>query len=110
MDMDLLTGLLLTAVVVLGIGYAVRELAGDTLKRFVAEHTAQTSEDPNKRLIGARGEVVGAGSDNTLKVRVGIERWDARLEPEPGPLPAGTEVRIAGVEGLTLRVEQAGGD
>lgn len=106
MNLDLLTGLLLTGAVLLGVGYAVRELAGDALMSFFSEHTAPTAEDPHKRLIGEHGEVVGTSADGMMRVRIGIERWNARLEPEDGTLPAGTEVRVAGVDGLTLRVEQ----
>lgn len=109
MSLDLLTGLLLTAVLLLGIGYVVKELAGDALAGFFSAHTAPESEDPNKRLIGEVGEVVGAGADGGMRVRVGIERWHARLESggDEDTLPVGTEVRVAGVEGSALRVEQS---
>ncbi len=102
--MDLLTGLLLAAAVLLGVGYAVKELAGGSITAFFSEHTARTSEDPNKRLIGEVGEVVDAGADGEMKVRVGIERWHARLADD-GTLPVGTQVRVAAVDGALLRVE-----
>lgn len=105
MNLDLLTGLLLTGAVLLGIGYAVRELAGDALMSFFSEHTSRTADDPHKRLIGEHGEVLGPSSEGTIRVRIGIERWNARVEAEDGTLPAGTAVRVAGVDGLTLRVE-----
>lgn len=105
MSWDLVTGLLLAAGVLLGVGYAVKELAGEAIVRFFSEHTAGTSEDPNKRLIGQTGEVVEAADDGTLRVRVGIERWRARPADGAGPLAAGTEVRVARVEGTLLLVE-----
>ncbi len=39
-----------------------------------------------------------------MKVRVGIERWHARLADD-GTLPVGTQVRVAAVDGALLRVE-----
>lgn len=103
--MDLLTGLLLVGALLFAAGYVIRELAGDTLARFFSEHTAQGSEDPNKRLIGQVGEVVDGGGDGELRVRIGIERWHARLASDDGTLPVGTEVRVAAVDGPILHVE-----
>lgn len=103
--MDLLTGLVLTGALLFGAGYVIRELAGDSLKTFFAEHTARTSEDPNNRLIGELGEVVDSSDDGSLRVRIGIERWTARAADDGAELPVGTEVRVAGVDGLVLSVE-----
>jgi Membrane-bound serine protease (ClpP class) len=52
-------------------------------------------------LIGAVGEAV-AGFPGSGRVRLQGEVWSARSE---GPIPAGTQVRVKGREGLTLLVE-----
>lgn len=108
--MDLLTGLVLTGALLFAIGYVVRELAGDSLASFFSEHTARTSEDPNKRLIGEVGEIVATGTDGGMRVRVGIERWHAQPAADEGTLPVGTKVRIAGVDGTTLHVARSDAD
>lgn len=108
---DLLTGLVLAGAVLFAAGYVVRELAGDSLASFFAAHTAKTSEHPNNRLIGELGEVVDASGDGDLRVRVGIERWSARLADEDGATPpVGARIRVAAVDGPTLRVEHSPAD
>ncbi len=113
MDMiDLITGLVLAGALLFGAGYVIRELAGESIASFFAEHTSQTADDPNKRLIGELGEIVGKGADGELRVRVGFERWNARLagDEDGGALPVGTPVKVAAVEGLVLRVEPSAAD
>jgi membrane-bound serine protease (ClpP class) len=53
-------------------------------------------------LIGTTG-VVTTPLDPKGVVQVAAERWSA--ESAAGPVPAGTTVRVVGVDGLTLRVE-----
>lgn len=110
MDLNLLSGLLLTAVVLFGLGYLIKELVGDRMARWVAEYSAKPSMDPNSQLIGAIGRVVDDAGDGELSVRVGIERWNARLAAANGrPLPAGTPVKVTAVHGLVLVVEESPG-
>jgi membrane-bound serine protease (ClpP class) len=53
-------------------------------------------------LMGAEGVVTTVLSPRGV-VQVAGERWTA--ESSAGPVPAGSRVRVVGVEGLTLRVE-----
>jgi membrane-bound serine protease (ClpP class) len=62
--------------------------------KFLRRYRVQTGAEG---MIGERGEVIGPG-----RVRVRGEIWTADAA---GPLESGDRVRVAGVEGLTLRVE-----
>jgi membrane-bound ClpP family serine protease len=57
-----------------------------------------------ENLIGALG-IVSADLDPEGWVRIGAERWRARVSREHAPVPAGAAVRVTKVEGLLLRVE-----
>lgn len=61
-----------------------------------------------ENLIGAVG-TVSADLDPEGWVRIGAERWRARLSRPHGPVLAGATVRVVAVEGLLLRVEPAAG-
>lgn len=56
--------------------------------------------------IGESGVAEGA-IDGEGFVRVGAERWHARVAGGGEPIPGGARVRIVGVRGLTLQVEIA---
>jgi membrane protein implicated in regulation of membrane protease activity len=62
--------------------------------KFLRRYRVQTGAEG---LIGQRGEVIGPD-----RVRVRGEIWAAAAN---GPLERGAQVRVAAVEGLTLRVE-----
>ena len=57
-----------------------------------------------ENLIGALG-IVSADLDPEGWVRIGAERWRARLLPGHGPVSVGAAVKVTSVEGLLLRVE-----
>ena len=59
-----------------------------------------------ENLIGALG-IVSADLDPEGWVRIGAERWRARVSREHVPVPTGAAVRVTSVEGLLLRVEPA---
>ena len=59
-----------------------------------------------ENLIGALG-IVSADLDPEGWVRIGAERWRARVSQGHGPVPSGAAVRVTSVEGLLLRVEPA---
>jgi membrane-bound serine protease (ClpP class) len=67
--------------------------------RFLRRYRVSTGAEG---MIGGRGEVIEAVSAEGGRVRVYGEIWAARSDAVLGP---GERVRIAGVEGLTLRVE-----
>ena len=59
-------------------------------------------------MVGAEGvaqEALAPGAPAT--VRIGPERWTARLAEGATPLPAGAPVRVVAVRDLTLLVEAA---
>jgi membrane protein implicated in regulation of membrane protease activity len=62
--------------------------------KFLRRYRVQTGAEG---MVGERGEVIGPG-----RVRVRGEIWSASGE---GPLETGAQVRVAAVDGLTLRVE-----
>jgi membrane-bound serine protease (ClpP class) len=62
--------------------------------KFLRRYRVQTGAEA---MVGQRGEVIGPG-----RVRVRGEIWSANSE---APLHAGDTVRVAAIDGLTLRVE-----
>lgn len=59
-------------------------------------------------MIGARGTTVTALAPGAPgAVRVGAERWKARLDAGAQPLPEGAPVNVVAVRGLTLVVERS---
>jgi membrane protein implicated in regulation of membrane protease activity len=56
--------------------------------------------------VGERGIAEGA-IDPEGWVRIGAERWRARLARGAATIEAGAEVRVVAVEGLVVRVEPA---
>ena len=67
--------------------------------RFLRRYRVRTGAEG---MIGERGEVIEAVSEEGGRVRVYGEIWAARSD---ATLEPGDRVRIAGVEGLTLEVE-----
>jgi membrane protein implicated in regulation of membrane protease activity len=108
MNADLLSGLLLAVVVLVGAGYLIKEIFGPSLASFLAERRALPPAGANDHLIGAVGRIVDSGErSGKMRVRVGMERWSARLAAaENGTLPVGTEVEIKAVEGRVLEVAE----
>jgi membrane-bound serine protease (ClpP class) len=62
-----------------------------------------------EQLLGASGTVVGDDLDPGGVVRVAAEEWRA-VAAEGTPVPAGTLVRVTGIDGLQLTVEPVGDD
>ena len=108
MSLDFLSGLLLAAVAVAALVYVVKEWFGLDMPKLLAERSADA--DPtagvNAHLIGATGRVVEAGGETgELRVKIGMERWRARLRAPADVLPAvGAEIEVTGVDGLMLEV------
>jgi membrane protein implicated in regulation of membrane protease activity len=77
------------------------------LFRFVRDAYAVSPRPALESLRGAHGVAEGPIAPEG-SVRVGPERWRARLAPGAPPIPAGARVRIEALEGLTLRVRGDG--
>jgi membrane-bound serine protease (ClpP class) len=84
--------------VAVGVAVCVEVLELAFWKRFLRRYRVQTGTEA---LIGAPAEVVAA-CDPDGRVRYRGELWSARSEV---PLAVGQQVRITGIEGLTLDVE-----
>lgn len=82
--------------------WVVKDLALFPVLRIAYEPTGGSGGAEN--LIGALG-AVSADLDPEGWVRIGSERWRARVSRDHSPVPAGAAVRVTSVEGLLLRVE-----
>lgn len=78
-----------------GIGAALR------LRR--SEHPRPRVNTPDAGLVGRAGVLVEPGATGP-RVRVGDSDWAARLPRDVAASPAGTRVRVEGVDGTTLVV------
>ncbi len=107
--MDLLSGLLLTGVVLWIVYYVVRGLFDETISSGLARYFRTSSNPVESYLVGSIGKVVGISDDSVdlLRVRIGIEFWSARLQAaDRRQLSVGTEVKVTAVNGLILDVEE----
>jgi membrane protein implicated in regulation of membrane protease activity len=77
------------------------------LFRYVRHAYAVAPRPAAASLLGARGVAEGPIAPEG-HVRVGPERWRARLAPGASPIAAGAAVRVDSLEGLTLRVRGDG--
>ena len=105
--MDFLSGLLLAAVVLVILGLFMRELVADRLATGFKSRRERPAKAVNEYLVGTTGTVVDhAGDENApLKVRIGIERWNAKTGTDSDSAPeVGTEVEVTAVDGLVLTV------
>ncbi len=105
--MDLLSGLLLAAVVLVTLGLFIRELVADRLAAGFKDRRARPAKAVNEYLVGATGTVVEHAADENapLKIRIGIERWSATTATHNDHAPeVGSEVEVTAVNGLVLTV------
>jgi len=84
--------------------WVVKDLALFPVLRIAYEPGGGSGGAEN--LIGALG-IVSADLDPEGWVRIGAERWRARVSQGHSPVPSGAVVRVTSVEGLLLRVEPA---
>lgn len=68
-----------------------------------AQHPHPHVNTPDSGLVGRFGVLIEAGLVGP-RVRVGDSDWAARLPQDAGAMPAGTRVRVEGVDGTTLVV------
>lgn len=116
--LELISGLLLTLVVVGGIVYVVREMLSDRgpeiekarqgLADTLSKYASNDAKPVNEHLIGTTGKVVSLTGDDArpMKVRLGPELWSARMrDAGDDPLPVGAEITVTAVEGAVVVVE-----
>jgi membrane-bound ClpP family serine protease len=82
--------------------WVVKDLALFPVLRIAYEPAGGSGGAEN--LIGALG-TVSADLDPEGWIRIGSERWRARVSRDHSPVPIGAAVRVTAVEGLLLRVE-----
>ena len=117
MNLDFLSGLLLTTVVVATVVYVIKELIGDRSVEQKKTRNVLTSalgliqrgeaEPVNEHLVGSTGRVISHSSDRDrpMRVRLGRESWPARLQATDGEaLPVGAAVEVVAVEGAVVAV------
>lgn len=107
--MDLLTGLLLTGVII-WIGYiVVRALFDESITELSARYFRSAENPVESSLVGSVGKIVkiDTGEGDQFKVRIGIELWNAKLISEDAQQPSvGADVRVTAVNGMLLDVEE----
>ncbi len=107
--MDLLTGLLLTSVII-WVGYiVVLGLFDESIKETLAKYFRSAENPAENSLVGSVGRVVDvdSGERDQFKVRIGIELWNAKLRTEGAQLLSiGSNVRVTAVNGMLLDVEE----
>ncbi len=117
MNLDFLSGLLLTAVVLAIVYFVARELLGDersgnrNARQFFTHALERLSggdtKPVNEHLIGSVGQVISHSTDveRPMRVRLGAESWPARLNSaEENPVPVGNAVEVVAVDGAILVV------
>ena len=118
MNLDFLSGLLLTAVTLAVLVFLIKETVVERIsgqkkpQQYLADALARVSggeaKPVNEHMIGTIGEVIAHSGDSSrpLTVRVSTERWPARRDStEETPLPVGAAVRVIAVYGAVLVVE-----
>ena len=104
MSLDFLSGLLLALVTVLGLAFILKEWFGVKIPTL-AQRRSEPPAGANAHLIGSVGRIVDTGErDGELRVRIGMERWRARLRSGGTAPPVGTEVEVTAVDGFVLEV------
>jgi hypothetical protein len=120
MNLNFLSGLLLlTAVFAIGV-FVAKEMLGDgrsderksgrKFLRVPELGPRQKAAPVSNHLIGSTGKVISHSSNTArpMMVRIHPELWPARQKSAAGiPLPVGTAVKVAAVDGAVLVVEAA---
>ncbi|MGI9257985.1 MAG: NfeD family protein [Gammaproteobacteria bacterium] len=107
--MDLLSGLLLLGVIIGIIAIVARELFDERISGLSAVYSRESSNPIEKGLVGSVGKVIEVPTEGgaTLRVKVGMEIWRARLRSDDdADLSVGSDVRVAAADGMILDVER----
>ena len=103
--MALFSGILLVCVVLGITGFLINEAAGDKVGAWLRRYKQSSSTEPQDSLVGHVGRVIANDDDAEFtKVRVGMERWNARSDGGE-KLAVGDEVEVIGMSGLVLDVK-----
>ena len=118
MNLDFLSGLALTTVMLATLAYLIKEIVGDrvgnlkNIRHYLAEafakYVSSEAKPVNNHLIGLIGKVIAHSSDSAhpLSVRLNLEFWPARLiSAEDSLVAVGASVKVISVEGTILVVE-----
>ena len=118
MSLNFLSGFLLIAVVLAIVIFVVKETIGSgvstdkklrsKLFRFQQRVSGREAEPVNNHLVGSTGKVTSHSESvaRPMMVRVHPELWPARQRSAAdAPLPIGTVVKVAAVDGPVLVVE-----
>ena len=107
--MDLLSGLLLLAVVIAIIAVIAREVFDRSITGLTSVYARESSNPVEKGLVGSVGKVIELPEEAgaTLRVKIGMEIWRARLlSDDTSILTVGSDVKVAAVDGMILDVER----
>lgn len=104
--MEVLSGILLTGVILGIVGYLLREALGEQAGAIFSRYGEASPVEINDSLVGDIAQVVEfKDGAELMRVRIRGERWNANLISGRG-LPPGAEVRVIAVNGLVLDVEE----
>jgi membrane protein implicated in regulation of membrane protease activity len=105
--MDLLSGLLLTGIVLWIMTIVIRELFDESISAGLARYFRSAPHPVEDALVGSIGNIieVSGDGDSALRIRIGVEIWKARLQSSDGMPSVGAEVRVTAVDGTVLHVE-----
>ena len=106
--MDLLSGFLLTGIVLWIMTIVIRELFDESISAGLTRYFRSAPHPVEDALVGSIGKIieVSGEGDSALRIRVGIEIWNARLQSSDWMPSVGAEVRITAVDGTVLNVEE----
>ena len=106
--MDLSSGLLLTGIVLWILTIVIRELFDESISASLTRYFRSASHPAEDALVGSIGKIIEVSEEggSPLRVRIGIEIWNARLRASDQMPSVGTEVRVTAVEGTVLDVEE----
>ncbi len=106
--MDLLSGLLLTGIVLWIMTIVIRELFDESISSGLTRYFRSAPHPAEDALVGSIAKVIEVSEegDPALRIRVGIEIWNARLQSSDRMPSVGAEVRIKAVDGTVLDVEE----
>ena len=120
MNLDFLSGLLLTTVTLAVLVFLIKEIVGvrvsdqnktrqSSVDRF-GKFLGREAKPVNEHFIDSIGKVIAESSDSArpMRVRLGAELWPARLDSTDGAhLPVGADVKVTAVDGPVLVVVAA---